>query len=69
MFQVFKEKVGKLQNKHDSENPVNIRGISTWDCRKIEEQRNRPRCFYVAAPIPATLDEYGDILSLMSGAE
>jgi len=69
MFEDFKEKVGKLQNKHDSEIP----SMSTLLAPEIKEKlRNSgidPDNVTIQQLFPETLDEDGNDLSLMSDAE
>ena len=69
MFEDFKEKVGKLQNKHDSE----ISLMSTTSAPEITEKlRNAgidPDNVTIQQLFPETLDSDGNDLSLMSGAE
>jgi hypothetical protein len=64
MFEDFKEKVGKLQNKNDSEIP----SMSTALAPEIKSGID-PDKVTIQQLFPATLDSDGNDLSLMSGAE
>ena len=69
LFEDFKEKVGKLQNKHHNEVPLNVYRISAWDYKEIKERGNRPDNFTIQQLFPETVYSDGNDLSLMSGPE
>jgi hypothetical protein len=69
MFEDFKEKVGKLQNKHDSEIPLMSSILAPEITEKLRNHGIDPDNFTMRQLFPATLDNEGNDLSLMSGVE
>jgi hypothetical protein len=69
MFEDFKEKVGKLQNKHDSEISLMSTALTPEITEKLRKAGIDPDNFSIEQLFPECLDEDGNDLSLMSGAE
>ena len=69
MFEDFKEKVGKLQNKNDSEIPLMSTVLAPEITEKLRKAGIDPDNVTIQQLFPETLDEDGNDLSLMSGAE
>jgi hypothetical protein len=69
MFEDFKEKVGKLQNKHDSEIPLMSTELAPEIIDKLSKAGINPDNFTIQQLFPPTYDDDGNDLSLMSGAE
>jgi hypothetical protein len=69
MFEDFKEKVGKLQNKLDSEIPSMSTLLASEITEKLRKAGIDPDNVTMKQIFPATLDGDGNDLSLMSGAE
>ena len=69
MFEDFKEKVGKLQNKLDSEIPLMSTTLAPEIIEKLKEAGIDPDNITLQQLFPATLDGDGNDISLMSGAE
>jgi hypothetical protein len=69
MFEDFKEKVGKLQNKLDSEIPSMYNALSPEIIEKLNKAGIDPDNFTLQQLFPPTYDGDGNDLSLMSGAE
>jgi hypothetical protein len=69
MFEDFKEKVGRLQNKFDSEIPLISDSLSPEITEKLRKTGIDPDNFTIQQLFPATLDGDGNDLSLMSGVE
>ena len=69
MFEDFKEKVGKLQNKDDSEIPSMSTALTPEITEKLKKAGIDPDNVTIQQLFPETLDDDGNDLSLMSGAE
>ena len=69
MFEDFKEKVGKMQNKHDNKIPLMSTTLAPQITEKLRKTGIDPDNFTIQQLFPPTLDEDGNDLSLMSGAE
>ena len=69
MFEDFKEKVGKLQKKLDSENTSMSNVLVPEITEKLRKSGIDPDNFTIQQLFPECLDDYGNDLSLMSGAE
>jgi hypothetical protein len=69
MFEDFKEKVGKLQNKLDSEIPSMSTSLAPEIIEKLRKSGIDPDNVTIQQLFPATLDGDGNDLSLMSGVE
>ncbi|MGA2523276.1 MAG: hypothetical protein ABSF65_03880 [Candidatus Bathyarchaeia archaeon] len=69
MFEDFKEKVGKMQNKHDNKIPLISTTLAPEIAEKLRKTGIDPDNFTIQQLFPPTLDEDGNDLSLMSGAE
>ena len=69
MFEDFKEKVGKLQNKDDSEIPSMSTALAPEITEKLKKAGIDPDNVTIQQLFPETLDDEGNDLSLMSGAE
>jgi hypothetical protein len=69
MFEDFKEKVGKLQNKLDSEIPLMSTALAPEITEKLRNAGIDPDNVTIQQLFPETLDSDGNDLSLMSGAE
>ena len=69
MFEDFKEKVGKLQDKNDSEIPLMSTTLAPEVTEKLRKTGIDPDNFTIQQLFPATLDKEGNDLSLMPGAE
>jgi hypothetical protein len=69
MFEDFKEKVGKLQNKNDIEVPLMSTVLAPEITEKLRKEGIDPNNVTIQQLFPATLDGDGNDLSLMSGAE
>jgi len=69
MFEDFKEKVGKLQNKNDSEIHPMSTALAPEITEKVRKHEIDPDNFTMKQLFPESLDGDGNDLSLMSGAE
>ncbi len=69
MFEDFKEKVGKLQNKLDSEISPMSTALAPEITEKLRKHGIDPDNATIQQLFPATYDGDGNDLSLMSGAE
>jgi len=69
MFEDFKEKVGKLQTKNDSEIPLMSTVLAPEITEKLRKSGIDPDNFTIQQLFPECLDDDGNDLSLMSGAE
>jgi len=69
MFEDFKEKVGKLQNKNDSEIPLMSTTLAPEITEKLRKAGIDPDNVTIQQLFSETLDSDGNDLSLMSGAE
>jgi hypothetical protein len=69
MFEDFKEKVGKLQNKNDSEIPLMSAALAPEITEKLRNAGIDPDNVTMEQLFPETLDGDGNDLTLMSGAE
>ncbi len=69
MFEDFKEKVGKLQNKKESEISLMSTALAPEITEKLRKAGIAPDNVIIQQLFPRTLDEDANDLSLMSGAE
>jgi hypothetical protein len=69
MFEDFKEKVGRLQNKLDSEIPLMSAALAPEVTEKLRKAGIDPDNVTIQQLFPECLDDDGNDLSLMSGAE
>jgi hypothetical protein len=69
MFEDFKEKVGKHQNKKDSEIPLISTALAPEITEKLRKAGIDPDNVTIQQLFPECLDSDGNDLSLMSGAE
>jgi hypothetical protein len=69
MFEDFKEKVGKLQNKNDSEIPLMSAALAPEITEKLRNAGIDPDNVTMEQLFPETLDGDGNDLTVMSGAE
>jgi hypothetical protein len=69
MFEDFKEKIVKLQNKQDRKIPSMFTKLAPEITEKLRKSGIDPDNFTIQQLFPATYDGDGNDLSLMSGAE
>ena len=68
MFEDFKEKVSRLQNKIDSETPLMSTALAPEIVEKLKKAGIDPDNVTLQQLFPPTLDGDGNDISLMSGA-
>ncbi len=71
MFEDFKEKVGKLQNKKDNDTEITLmsEALAPETTEKLRNAGIDPDNFTIQQLFPPTFDKEGNGISLMSGAE